>query len=315
MSGAENDKVSNPTGRLKSNSQTNSPSYRNTKTGLRARSHEKVVLADKMMKVKAGIVQWSKEVLKDSSDIKIENISDFYDGTVLLAILNTFDPTIISCDISDKSDALKNLETAFLKMEEVLNVPCLLDSSSVYKGDDNVGLLMYISMIKIKYDELTKASNPIEPTRTLIRDLKLFINKNLDQISSITREFEKKTDTFETLCTQDEFAKEKEFYEEKSNAMEDMLQQVLQLNSQIDNQNKALRDQNKLLTEKLTVLEEIVKQESSLKEKFEQELNTFTQLKTLSELIKEPDIVQYLIDNKGKIEEVNLELATVKDCS
>lgn len=218
---------------------------------------------EKMKKPQEDIVNWSNEILKSYPDIVIENINSFLDGVPLLALLHAYDCSIIDYFNIDKSDPIQNLELAFKIAEEKLQIPNILDPVMVNDGSHITYLYMYITMIKSKFEELNALSELGQANRSLIIDIKMILNQKINESEFMMNKLKKGIENLTNTFNEQEFKKEKEFYEEKMITTQRMLDQCVLLVNQLLNQNQALKKQNRELKEKIKESEEMVHRERS----------------------------------------------------
>lgn len=217
---------------------------------------------EKMKKSQEDIKNWSNEILKPYyPEVIIENINSFLDGVPLLALLHAYDRSIIDYYNIDKSDPIMNFELAFKLAEEKLHIPNVLDPAMVTEGSHITYLYMYITMIKAKFEELDTLSEIERENRSLIIDLKVVLNQKIAETEFMMNKLKKETDNLSNVLNEEEFQKEKEFYEERLSTAQRMLDQCVLLVNQLLNQNHTLKKQNGELKEKIIELEELTKRE------------------------------------------------------
>lgn len=249
-----------------------------------------------MKKIQESLISWAKEMLDNNPNYNIQSINDFNDGVILLAILHKYDPTLIDFENFDKSNPVNNLETLFNIVEEKFNISNIFDPNLIINGANPSGLTLYISMMKKKMEmkNNTPNHNYIDELKLSLNQFKKFIQTNKEKIESDNKEVE-------ALSCNDELYESKNKLKEKCKESENQIEKCMNFICQLDLQNKALREQNIFLQQKLSAIEDINKHDQQRKESVEKRLSFMNRLLSLSSLLSDNELENYLKTHEDKL--------------
>jgi hypothetical protein len=263
---------------------------------------------DRAVRLRDQIVEWCDQFLREYKDrVEIDSLESFINGMPFLALLHKYDNAIVDFNnIEDKKDKKQTLTIAFELAEKHLKIPNILDPDYIASGRDARGLLLYISLFKLRFDQREEANNPIVGVKRQLQDFKQFIMQETASVNDMFSAFEDDCLRMSALSSADAFAEEKQFYLERSHMMEHMLTASKALTSDLKVENKKLKDQNELLFERIQELEKNLALEEERRKRAEEEVQLEEQLRALGtfKAMKDVDLEQFLKDYGDELNKV-----------
>lgn len=267
-----------------------------------------IVSKEKLDRQSRDLMQWVQKMLVGTQRADIVSWDSFKDGVPLILLINACDPTIIKVDEFDMSDSLRTLEAAFDIAEGKLGIPnlfdakALLDSRLADNGPDLRTFLLYVSHFRSAIAERQRSDNPVSTTMSLVADLKRLVERRVNHVELLNDEFQEHTQRLVVLASQDELQAERTYLHQRAHKMDKMMEWGRQLNSELEAQNLALRDQNRLLNDKIAHLTRALEQEKQEKDAALAQVEMTERIKAMAELLNEPDLDQYIAQHKEAID-------------
>lgn len=235
-----------------------------------------------------------------------------------------------------QSDKLRTVEAALSIAEEFLNIPNLLSAEAViqgnafftalpimrtlnicyYIGREQKALLLYLAMFQQKLAERKKADNPLATAQNIALEMKEQLQKKLDSVRSLKAQFEEELLRLAALSSKDEFDAEKQFYIQRVESMDKMLEETRLLVHKLEQRNEFQKQQNLILQEKISALERMLEYERTARRKLEMELQIIEKLRALGPLVnEEQDIMEYYNKHKDVIDMIRMKKAAAANAS
>jgi hypothetical protein len=246
--------------------------------------------------------------------ISINNWDCFKDGVVLIHLIHCCDSSAIDLEIFDTSDPLRTLEAAFDIAESKLGIPnlfdakALMDSKLADRGPDLRTFILYVSHFRAVHHERHRADNPVKTAQSLVAELKSLVTHKLSQVEHLREDFQHETQRMQALSSQDELHAERVYLQRRAQTMDRMMEMSRQLNSDLEAQNLALREQNRLLSEKISHLSKALENEKYEKEAVLVQMEMNERIKAMAELLEETDLDHYIELHKEEIDRLAAEM-------
>lgn len=286
-------------GRRKSNSQSSSvPQIEKLEGKPRSNKlYRSKAESEKMKKLQESLITWAKNMLKNDQKYSVQNINDFNDGIILLAILHNYDSSLIDIDNFDTSNPVNNFETLFNIVESKFGINNIFDPTLIVSGNNPSGLTLYISMMKTKME----TKNDSIDNRNYISEVKDSLNQFSNIIQTSRDKIEIDNKEVESLYSNDKFYEIKNQLKERYNEKESQIEKCMNFIFQLDSQNKALREQNIILQQKINILEDINKHDKIRTESVQKRLSFMNRLLSLSSLLTDNDLETYLKSHEDEL--------------
>jgi ribosomal protein S15P/S13E len=279
-----------------------------------ASAYTTIVSREKLDRSSKDMLSWSQKALSRYKSVSLDSWDHFKDGVALIHLIHYCDSSIVDLEEFDMSDPLRTLEAAFDLAETRLGIPNLLDAKLLMdsrltdRGPDLRTFILYLSHFRTAYDERHRAGNPLTTTQSILADLKSLVNRKVAQVELLNEEFQHHTDRLTALAVRDELQAERTYLQQRAVTMDKMMEMSRQLNSELEAQNLALRDQNRLLTDKITHLNRALEQEKHEKDAALAQMEMSERIKAMAELLEEPDLDKYIEMHKEEIDRLTVEL-------
>lgn len=270
---------------------------------------------EKLEHTSSSVLAWAKERLSAYKHVSADTWEQFKDGVALIHLIHECDNTLIDLENFDTSDPLRTLEAAFDIAEKKFGIPNLFDAKTFMdaklaeKGPDIRVFSLYVSHFRVAYTERHRASNPVQTAQGLVAELKALVARKVNQVELLNNEFQDQTLRMAALSSKDELQAERTYLNKRAITLDKMIEMSRQLNSELEAQNLALREQIRLLNDKITTLTKSVDQEKQEKEAALRELEIQERIKAMAELLQETDIDKYIELHKEEIEKVASEMS------
>ena len=280
-----------------------------------ASAYATIVSKEKLERANHPTLQWVRERMAPFRlPHSIDNWDCFKDGVVLIHLIYCCDSSIINLEAFDMSEPLRTLEAAFDVAERQLGIPNLFDAKSLMdskladRGPDLKTFILYISLFKAVHSERHRAENPVKTTHSMLADLKNLVSRKLAQVERLNDEFQHQTQRMQALSTHDELQAERLYLQRRALTMDRMMEMSRQLNSDLEAQNLALREQNRLLSEKISHLSKALENEKHEKEAVLAQMEMTERIKAMAELLQETDLDHYIELHKDEIDRLASEM-------
>lgn len=267
-----------------------------------------IVSKEKLDKQSRELMHWVQKVLAGTQKADITSWDSFKDGVALILLINVCDPTAIKVDEFDMSDPLRTLEAAFDIAEARLGIPNLFDAKALFEsrladnGADLRTFLLYVSQFRSAVQERQRSDNPVATTLGLVSELKKLVERRVNHVELLNDEFQEHTCRLSALTSKDELQAERTYLQQRALKMDRMMEWGRQLNSELEAQNLALRDQTRLLNDKIAHITRAYEQEKQEKQAALAQLEMAERIKAMAELLNEPDLDKYIEMHKEDIE-------------
>eukprot|EP01130_Rhizamoeba_saxonica_P000578 TRINITY_DN10545_c0_g1_i1.p1 TRINITY_DN10545_c0_g1~~TRINITY_DN10545_c0_g1_i1.p1 ORF type:complete len:526 (-),score=188.33 TRINITY_DN10545_c0_g1_i1:49-1626(-) len=278
------------------------------------------------------LLDWVKNVLSGYDDISISNFKDFSDGKALLALLETFDSSLVDYQGTDKSDAFLNCTQALTIAEDEINIPMLLEADELAAGEaSDKSVVLYLTLLYNAFSEKNQVMGTeqllerIEELEELYEVLSV-AKEDLDERTTILKEENTGLNgTFETLTVEtselqqssnkarEDWTNERAELLARIEALETQLGElkesagdsVTQLQETQDTVTKE-RDELKQAKEELEdELEELQEQFEGLTKKFKKQQKAQAQLEQFADELKEENTVSVNVLRKHLLCHIN----------
>lgn len=280
-----------------------------------------LVSKEKLDRSSRELMQWVQKTLVGTQKADITSWDAFKDGIALILLINVCDSTILNIEEFDMSDPLRTLEAAFDIAECRLGVPNLFDAKALIdarlsdNGPDLKTFLLYITHFRSIILERQRSDNPVSATLSLVADLKRLVERKVNHVELLNDEFQEHTHRLSALASQDELQAERTYLQQRALKMDKMMEWGRQLNSELEAQNLALRDQTRLLNDKIAHLSRALEQEKNEKEAALAQVAMVERIKAMAELLNEPDLDKFIEQHKEEIDLLTGEASETKASS
>ncbi|XP_049849964.1 cortexillin-1-like [Schistocerca gregaria] len=256
----------------------------------------KAIALEKLSKFRNKVVRWAKEFFDvNSSKIEIDGLDAFRDGLAFLYFIHYYDESLIDVEAFDTSDSYRVLESAFSLAEEYLDIPNILCPQDVISSTNEQSLVLYIYLYKIKFDLKSAGSGDREfESSHRMADLKQILSKKVESVRSLMDLLTHEQQRLISLLRQDELYKEKIHYEKHLASMNRKVEKNIEICSELQKQNDALKQQNSLLLKNIDILQKKLSQEVRKKKEAKKLSVTKESVKSFLELLMSENLSGYL---------------------
>lgn len=273
-----------------------------------ASAYTTLVTKEKLERANRELMQWVQKTLAGTQRATISSWDSFKDGVALILLIHACDPCAVDVDEFDMSDPLRTLEAAFDIASEKLGLPNLFDARALIdarlsdNGPDLRTFILYVSHLRSIHSERQLTEHPLATSLGLVAELQKAVQKKVSQVELLNEEFQEHTNRLIALASQDELQAERSYLQQRALKMDKMMEWGRQLNSELEAQNLALRDQTRLLNDKIEHLTRAIEQEKHEKEAALQQVAMTEKLLAMAELLGEPDLDKFMELHKTEID-------------